>query len=951
LLLSLASLAGVSSCKDDEAAPVAAAGQGGTAGTGGVAGGAGTAGGQGADGVQIPGLQGELQATYDEHGFLHLTCANDDDCSAAMGYFHAANRFFFMDFIRHLVRGQLGAIVKAGSLVLEQDYRNRHYFATPNGEPLEDVFVQQTDEATRKSMEAYTRGVNAWIADVKAKRNGAKLTIEYDFPLLDKTSIRDWEPQDSAAVGLYMLNDLSDNGRSELYLGNALSKLEPKFASDLLALRPLYPAYTLTASGGAPVPTSLPKAQNGTLPFSTAARQRMDAFGPILSRALEGFNVEASGHQRAKGSNNWVLAPSRTATKTGMLCNDPHLQLSNPSVWFPIEVDGKSKGTGTYHVAGGSFPGLPLVLTGHNEDIAWGVTVINYDLTDVYVEELSNDGKKVKFKGQEVAIVEKEFSFLDSSTGETIKKTFRWVPHHGPIVQEDLATKQAISMRWVAHQGTSDLQGFFAIGRARSTTEAREALRLITSANQNFVVVDRAGDIGWFPFGKVPRRPWASADLPPWLPLPGDGSAEWDGFVDVDKLPQMFNPPAGFVATANQEMSGAADDGNPTNDGQEAIQSWDKAEGARMQRIVDLIAAGKNEHTLDSLLAIQGDTHILIGEPIVPALLEAAKTSGDAGVKEIASALEGWKFSCPTGLDGEKKDSPKSSDPVASSESIGCSAFHITLYALGVAAFEDELKAAGVTVGSVDRANLITRAFLRPDTLAGGQAFWDDVSTTDKVETRDEILVKAMTEAAKTLGAIGATRDEWRWGRIHSLTLRSIFDNFGVGDYNFGPVATPGGIHSVNVAIPSSTKGTDLYHNSGASLRTLIEVDDKGPRMKFQYPGGADLSRESKFYNNMISPWLRNEPVAFAFGPDAVSSPVLQVTVKPAPLARPERPEVGGLPPVHSGASAASIWVSTLLWESPWALKVITRSRSRKTLGAVKFELLSFCQAAPVGSS
>ncbi|MCS6900957.1 MAG: penicillin acylase family protein [Myxococcales bacterium] len=882
LVLLLATLIGGASCDNGEdRAPIATAG--GAGGSGGAAGGAGS----GAENVQIPGLSGEVSAVYDEHGFLHLTCATDDDCSAAMGYFHAANRFFFMDFVRHLVRGQLGAIVNVGELVLNLDYQNRQFFATPEGKPLEDAFIEQADPGTRGALEAYARGVNAWIEDMKAKRNGAALTDEYKFAALVKDKIRPWEPQDSAAVGLYMLRDLSESSSGEIYLADVLVKLDKGLASDLLAIRPLYDAFTLTSSGVPGVgPTSSPLGPSGqapSLPFSPQAHQRAQSYGPLLSRALAGYNPEASGHQRAKGSNNWVLSPERTTAKKGLLCNDPHLQLSNPSIWFPIELDGKSKGSGSYHVAGGSFPGLPLVLTGHNEDIAWGVTVVYYDLTDVYVEELSDDGKKVKFKGDLVSIVEKEFTFEDASTGKPIQKTLRWVPHHGPILSEDLEKKQALTVRWVAHQGSSDLQGFFALGRAKSTLEAREALKFITSANQNFIVIDRKGDIGWFPYGKIPRRPWASPDLPPWLPLPGNGSAEWDGFVPVDQLPQMLNPPAGFIATANQEMSGASADGDPTNDGQEAIQSWDKADGTRMKRIVDLIAAGGNNHTPETMQAIQGDTRILLGELIVPSLLDAAKTSQDAGVTEVASALAPWQFTCPTGLAGDKKDSPKSTDTTESRESIGCSAFHITLYALGVAAFEDELKAAGVNVGSVDRANMLARALGKPGTLLGGEAFWDDVSTTDKVETREEILVAAMSAAAKTLGALGASKDEWRWGRIHTLTLRSIFDNFGVSSYNFGPFSTPGGIHSVNVAIPSATKDLDLYHTSGASLRTVLEVDKDGPRMRFQYPGGASLHRDSPFYNNMVSRWLKNEPVAFPFGPGAMEKVAVQIAVKPSP--------------------------------------------------------------------
>ncbi|RYE89560.1 MAG: penicillin acylase family protein, partial [Myxococcales bacterium] len=592
------------------------------------------------------------------------------------------------------------------------------------------------------------------------------------------------------------------------------------------------------------------------------------------------------GEHHARGSNNWVLAPSRTKNKRGLLANDPHLSLGNPSIWFPIEVDGKSKGTGKTHVAGGSFPGLPLVMTGHNDDLAWGVTTVYYDLTDVYEETLTDDGKSVLFNGAPVAIIEKELEFADSSTGTPVKKTLQWVPHHGPIVSVDAANKKALSVRWVAQGGSTDLEGFMNIGRATTTAEAREGLRSITSANQNFVVVDRQGDIGWFPYGKIPKRPWASPDLSPWTVLPGDGTAEWDGFVDVADLPQAYNPPKGFLATANQDITGASFDGDPTNDGQQALQSWEKAEGAREQRIVDVLEAGGNDHTTDTMHALQGDTRVLLAESIVPALVAAAAASTEASVLEIGNALKDWAFTCPTGLVGSALDSAKSTDAVVARESIGCAAFHVALYAVERATLGDELAAAQVSVGSTDQAVFLARALSKPETLTTTVDFWDDVTTADVKETRDETLRRGLAQAATLLAPLGAS-DEWRWGRIHALTLRSIFDNFGVPTYNDGPWATPGGLNTVNVSNPASTtkvdgaKKPDLGPSSGPSLRTVIEITEQGPRMTFQYPGGADLHRDSPFYNNLVEGWLTNTGVAFPFGPDAVTSPAKQVTVQP----------------------------------------------------------------------
>lgn len=853
-------------------------GAGGAAGVAGSGGGAGSAG--GTSGVQIPGMTSEVAAVYDEFGFLHLTCGNDNDCFAAMGYFHASNRFFFMDFVRHLVRGQLGAIVLAGSTVLDLDYENRVFFSTPEGKPLEIDTVERAEPSTKEAIAAYSKGVNAWLEDVKAQRNGATLTEEYGFAVLSKDPPRAWEPEDSAAVGLYVMRDLSEGSGSEIYLANVLAKLDPKFTQDLLSLRPLYEVSTLSASGAdsiAPPPPPPPSL------FAPQVKARMESMQNLIAPLAAGLDPARLAEKRAIGSNNWALAASRTSGKKPLLSNDPHLALSNPSIWFPIEVDARTKGTGTYHVAGGSFPGLPLILTGHNEDLAWGVTTTYYDLTDVYTETLSDDGKSVKFKGQDVPLLEKNFDFYDSSTKQTITKTFRWVPHHGPIIKEDAEKKQALSVRWVAQGGITDFDGFLGIGRAASTVEAREALKKINSSSQNFVVADKKGDIGWFPYVRMPSRPWASAELPPWLPLPGDGTAEWDGFLDVADLPQMFNPPKGFIATANQEMTGASFDGDPTNDGQKAYQAWDKAEGARQQRIVDLLDAGGDTHTTDSMRTIQGDTHVLMAESIVPALIEAAKGSDDAGAKEVADALAAWKFSCPTGLAGEKKDSDKSSDAAESADSIGCSAFHVTLYALNAAALDDELSAAGVSVSSVDRAVFLARVLAKPETVTSGEGFWDNVTTTDATETRDDILRQALVTAGAALGKLGG-KDEWRWGRLHTLTLRSIFDNFGIGTYNYSPVATPGGLNTVNVATPSSpsaSKPLDLFHNNGPSLRTVIEIDEKGPHMEFQYPGGADLHRDSPFYNNLVSRWIKNEPVPFAFG--GVANPSVQVTVSPAP--------------------------------------------------------------------
>lgn len=879
--LGLGLVGAFAACGDDNVNPTP---QGGSTSSSTSTGTTGGAGGALPSGVSIPGLSGPVSAVYDENGLLHLSCQSDDDCYAALGYLHASNRFFFMDFIRNLVRGSLGSLVKAGDTVLQKDYANRQWFATRDGTPLEEKLYDDASAPVKGYLDAYTRGVNAWIGDMRAQRNDATLTTEYDFALIDKTAIRDWQPQDCAAVGLYVLDDLSNNSAAELDLGKNAPLFPTALAGDLYTPKPVFAAFTVSES---------------TLAFNkpqasiSATQARSAPFVSLLGSAIEGQRLIGSGarvdHPGDVGSNDWVVDPAHTTAGHALLANDPHLLLTNPSIWFGVELDAKSAGKGgTFHVAGSTFPGLPSVMVGRNEDIGWGVTTAYYDLADVYLEKLTPDGKNVIFNGQNVPIFEKMFTFQDAKTKMPVTKTFRWVPHHGPIVSEDTTAHTAVSIRWTAHDGSTDLDGFFGIAKATSVDAAKAALQDISSANQNFVVIDKQGNIGWFPFGKLPSRPWASAALPPSAPLPGDGTAEWMGTIPTTSLPQLVNPANGFIATANQDMTGATADGDVTNDNNPAFQSWDLAEGTRERRIVDLLKVGAKNHTPQSMHDIQGDTYSLYGSVAVPFLLTAAQgmATKTADEQALVDALTAWDFTCPTGLDGsDPKNAVKSPEASLSAASIGCTAFHTTLFALVTDALGDEAKAANTQYGNRVDLHLVLRSLKDPSQISPSNQFWDDVSTMP-IETRDDIMRKAISDAAKVLGPLGAS-DEWRWGRYHTLTLRSIYDSFGLTQYNDGPYAAPGGQYTVNVASPSSRTlpmpGTapDFSFAAGPSIRFVLEARTDGIDMTYELPGGADLHRTSPFYNNLLPNWLVNKPIPFPFGPGAVKTPAKTVDIAP----------------------------------------------------------------------
>ncbi|MEQ9321554.1 MAG: penicillin acylase family protein [Polyangiaceae bacterium] len=863
----------------------------GTVGTGGSATGTGGSGGSLPEGITIAGLSGPVSAVYDEHGLLHLSCATDDDCYSALGYFHAQNRFFFMDFVRNLVRGRLGSLVSGGATVLEVDYANRLVFTNADGEPLEELLYEASSATTKGHMDAYTVGVNAWIANMRAGEHDATLTDEYNFPFIEKEAIRDWEPEDSAAIGLFVLNDLSNSSESELLLADSIPLFDPALAADLFSPEPVFDAAALPAT----MMLSAPQPDAATAAIATAS-ERMTPLHALVDQALAvvgrvGANAMTARRSYDYGSNNWAVMGSRTTSGNAILADDPHLDFFNPSIWFAVELDAKSDGSGDTHVAGSTFPGLPSVMVGHNEDVAWGVTTAYWDLTDIYTETLTNNGTTVSFNGIDIPIVEKDFVFEDISTGTPITRTFRYVPHHGPILAEMGNT--ALSLRWRGAEATTDLDAFFALSRAASVDEARQGVEDVTSANQNFVVIDMEGNLGWYPYVDVPERSWASLAAPPWLPIPGDGSAEWGPAIAKATLPQATNPVSGAVATANQDHTGATFDGDPFNDGQAAVQVWFKASGTRMQRILDLLEADGDAHSVSTMNAMHGDTYSLFGEVVVPAALTAAAgMTPTAAEQAVIDALTAWQLTCPTGLDGSDPVAAMNvADATVAAESIGCTAFHTVLYAAVHEALGDEITAAGADIARL-RADLhlVVRAIADPGSVASGPLLWDDVTTTPAVETQDEILQRAISAAATLLvQSFGADPDDWRWGRTHTMSLFSIFDQFGFDMYNEGPFAAPGGQYTVNVANPTSralpegTDPIDWSFGAGPSVRFVVEATPSGMQMTYQLPGGNDLHRDSDFYNNLLPRWLEVESIDFPFGPGAVPTPALELQVHPAP--------------------------------------------------------------------
>ncbi len=809
----------------------------------------------------LEGLGSAVQVDTSSEGVPYVQCERDGDCFAGLGYVHAAHRFYVMDFSRRLYRGRLATLFGAGGV--DSDKTVRHYLSTATGEPLEEAMWSNLGVDSQAALQAYASGVNAWIGDLRAGRNGARLSEEYDYRDASGDYFRDdvvdtmplWTPLDSLAIMGAILQANGDKPQ-ESALVTALSRLPPDLFADLTLPAPAVHSYVRDSTRAFAPQSSLHDVA-GLAEYKHALTGRRD-FLAGATRATTALHDALSGGWSSHGSNNWAVEGSATSSGFAILANDPHGRLGNPTGVFYAVLDSAEAG-GALHVAGGSIPGLPLVLFGHNDSVGWTCTVSFTDATDMYFETISADGQHVSFQGQQIPIIEKPYT-IEVAGGAPVEVKHRWVPHHGPLSYED--GTRGLSVRWVGHEAPIDFEAYLDLMYASGVDGALTALTKARATGCNAVIADTAGRVGWKAMVDVPARPWASPSKPPWLPLAGDGSAEWQGSITARHL-QQLDPPSGFIASANNALDDGWRDGDPTNGPQPYLQG-SFVPGYRHDRIRARLAETAGAHTLEDTLALQSDTTIRSAVETLPIWLAAAPEPAPNAARVI-DALRSWKYTCPTGLLGIRTDADDDPHPATAAEAIGCTAYHAMLLTLTSAALYDDYAAFGhESAFSYAAAEpVLYRALIRPDTLRTVATIWDNRSTA-AVESFEDIVVVAFDRAERFLvDRFGADTNDWRWGRVHTLTLRPRPD---VLDGRLGPFANDGGYISVD---PSSfTLGSNGFEQlSGASTRLVTELSPGNIQTWLQLPGGQDMHRDSPHHDNLLADYLTNTPFRLAFLP------------------------------------------------------------------------------------
>ncbi|MEE2778856.1 MAG: penicillin acylase family protein [Acidobacteriota bacterium] len=740
--------------------------------------------------LSVPALDEPAEILIDRWGVPHIYARSIDDVFRAQGFNAARDRLWQLDLWKRRGEGRLAEVF--GGEYVEQDRAARLFLY--RGSMQREWLAYASD--TKRIATAFSEGINAYIELTELRPE----LLPPEFEALDYRPQR-WSPD---AVARIRSHGLLRNARQEVTRGLFLEKFGP----EALAVRDHYePAHELQTQAGV---------DPGLIREEWLDTYRLATRGVTFSKGDQLARMPSPGDEVSisEGSNNWSIAGTRTASGRPLLANDPHRTLAVPSLRYIVHLSAPG-----LHVIGAGEPALPGVSIGHNDGIAFGLTVFSIDQEDLYVYR-TREGAGLEYRygdGWERMTEVKELIDVRGADPHTVELRFT---RHGPVIFEDPANGVAVALRaaWL-EPGMAPYLGSIEYMRARTWDGFLAAMNRWGLPGENQVYADVAGNIGWKPGGLAPIRPnWDGL-----LPVPGDGRYEWDDFYDMDQLPVEANPERGWVATANQMNLPA---GYPHQMGFE----W--APPHRFDRIAEVLAA-EQRVTLSRALELQTDTMSL------PARRAAKRLRGlEAGSEEQAAALEmlrDW-----TG-DLAAESAPAALFEVWQRRHLPRALWREELrrHALGEEAIGELIR-----VGSPGVLRLLDH---------GGPAAASDTA-----------LLSSLGEAWREVGELLGAPAAWRWGSLHHSLLEhplgSILDALGV-DGDVGPLPRGGSSETVG---NTSYRSADFRQRSGASFRMILDVGAWDRSLAMNSPGQSGDPR-SPHYRDLFEPWARDEAFPLLF--------------------------------------------------------------------------------------
>jgi len=769
--------------------------------------------------IQAHGLDHPVEIIRDVDGVPHVFASTSHDLFFAQGYVHAQDRFWQMDLWRHIGSGRVAEMFGESQLDTDMFLRSLDFVGLAESE-LESIAPE-----VRAILEAYSEGVNAYLAE----RAPTQVSLEYGILALQGSGyeIEPWTPVNTLTWAKIMSWDLSWNLYQEIDRAMISARLPVE------RVEQTYPPY--------------PEENPVVVPSDQAAMTRAEitATTPGALTALKKAGARArvvwdltGGGFAGIGSNNWVIGGSRTVSGLPILANDPHLAIQMPSIWY---INGlhclETTADCPFQLAGFSFPGSPGVIIGHNDHIAWGLTNQAVDTQDLFIEKVNpDDPTQYQFQGEWIDMGVRSET-IEIAGGEPVTYDVM-TTHHGPVISDhyleegqlddallELPDDYVVSLAWGTLEPSTLVEAFIGLNLSTNYDQFRTALSKWDIAAQNVVYADIEGNIAYQSTGKVPIRAGGDGRWP----VPGwTGEFEWTGVIPYEEMPRMFNPPRGYIASANQPVIPPGNDPFLSGD-------WDL--GYRAARIDDLIAEASGAYTVASAQEMQMDDNDGGAPKVVPHLLAVSRDSEPIGVMQ--DVLEPWS----TGRRVFR----------ASPESPGAAAYEATWVHLLRLTFHDELPEESWPEGGSRWFEMVGSLLESPN-----DPWWDDVST-EIVEDRDTILARALTDAhAELVELLGPDPTTWQWGRIHL----AHFEHNSLGQSGIGPIEW-----LFNRTAPSRLGGgADIVNAVGfyppdgyrvdwiPSMRMVIDLADLSRSTAINTTGQSGHAFHSH-YNDMIEPW------------------------------------------------------------------------------------------------
>ncbi|WP_199562833.1 penicillin acylase family protein [Sporosarcina sp. BI001-red] len=724
--------------------------------------------------VQLTVLDENVTVTRDENGVPHLEAKSDADLYRAQGYVHAQDRLFQMDLARRQASGRLAEVVGAKAIDTDKQFRT---FSLRNA--AEKSFDTYSNDA-KQVLEWYADGVNEFIEEVKD--NGK---LSYEFKLLGYEP-EQWTPIDSLTIGKYMAYDLGGKWTPQAMRHWALNNYSEEKAQDLFITYPENAESIMEANLKNPVQVT-GQFDPGLLPHE--------------------FN----------GSNNWVVSGDKTKSGMPLLADDPHLGLSTPSIWHQIHLKSPEQ-----NVSGVIFAGIPGIILGHNEKVAWGVTNVGPDVQDLYIE-IPNPDDPTQFQYDdewEQAEVRDE---TISVKGEKDVPFEVLVTRHGPIITDviykDEKPDAVFSMQWTALEPSNELEAIMDLNKADDWKSFETALEAFSAPAQNFVFASTDGTIAFKANGKIPIRKKGDAQLP----VPGNSSEYgWDGYIPYDELPTVVNPKEGFIATANNEV---VDEKYPYH----ITKFW--AQPYRYERIAEVLREG-DEFTADDMMDLQMDQKNLhAGEFLESLMGSIEKMDRKGSYNEILALLKDW----------DQVDSVDAPQPLV---------FHKLMKQLPVTMFASDMPAD--VYEFMPGKPQLTDQFLR-------NAYNGDPSTwVEEYGGVDQWVFDAFEKTVAGLKEdYGDKYEKWQWGDFHQLVFPHPLSSASPILARFlDPKKQPVG--GSGITVQAASFKDDGSANHGASWRFVADLNDLSKAYHIVGPGQSGHMK-SQWFHDQADDWVRGD--------------------------------------------------------------------------------------------